>query len=499
MIKAAAIFSDNMVLQSEKPVLVWGKTDSKEEIFCEIGGVSSKAIISGGKWRAVLPPFSVQEGLSLEVRQGESRLVFNNVAFGEVWLAGGQSNMEWAIHDTADGAEVLADIADMKIRYYQQPKFARITDELVAAEEKFSWTMPSPENSREWSAVAVHFAKKIAEETGAVVGIIGCNWGGTSASCWQSRESLCAHEATLPYIKEFDDYTEGKSEAEQIAEYKAYTDYHEAWSCKVEEYYRTSQAPTWEGALEFAGENRYPGPHSVDNPMRPTGLYHSMLKRVTPYTIRGFIYYQGETDEIRPHSYYQLFSSLIQQWRNDWNDDELPFLFVQLPMYADAVNNGELSWAVIREAQRKVWHTVKNTSMAVIAEFGEEHDIHPRHKIPVGNRLALLALKDVYGLSVKAYAPEPEYIVSDNDSLLIYIRNTYGGLKIVGECNEFEVAGDDGVFHAATVEIDGETALRAASKAVPQPSAVRYCWSHWCKPSVFNSENQPLTPFSAEI
>ena len=136
------------------------------------------------------------------------------------------------------------------------------------------------------------------------------------------------------------------------------------------------------------------GPKS---PFRPAGVYETMLKRVMPYTLAGFIYYQGESDDHKPNSYYKLLKMLIEQWRNDWKDDTLPFIAVQLPMHMERGDENRTNWAVIREAQMRMHRTVKNTGIAVISECGEYGNIHPVDKRPVGERLELQALCHVYG------------------------------------------------------------------------------------------------------
>lgn len=173
------------------------------------------------------------------------------------------------------------------------------------------WELPDPETSGTWSAAAYLAAKELAQTQGVPVGIIGCNYGGSSVSCWLPESDLQAHAAGHPYLQDYADAAAGKTDAEMIAEYDEYVAYHTAWESRMQKCYQEDSNMPWDEIIRRCGENRYPGPLGIKSPYRPAGMYHTMLQRVVPYTIRGFFYYQGENDEIRPDTYGTLLTMLI--------------------------------------------------------------------------------------------------------------------------------------------------------------------------------------------
>ena len=210
--KIAAVFSDNMVLQRNRIIRVFGTCTNNEKVITvsipELQS-SARAVIKDGKWEAVLPPRRELGSCTLEVKCGAVKKVFKNVAIGEVWLAGGQSNMEFELRHERRGAAALAGCAGENVRFYYTPKCPMVDDELAAAEKESCWQLPSPENSQAWSAVGYYFAKELSRRLGVTVGIIGCNWGGSSASAWISREYLGYDSRLHPYLDDYDKAIEG--------------------------------------------------------------------------------------------------------------------------------------------------------------------------------------------------------------------------------------------------------------------------------------------------
>ena len=207
-----------------------------------------------------------------------------------------------------------------------------------------------------------------SEKLGVTVGIIGCNWGGTSASCWMSREFLGQQLCLSSYLEEYDSIVAKQDEAEYLKEWEEYLVYQAEFDKNVGNYYATSPNPTWDEAIRLFGENKYPGPVGPRNEHRPCGLYETMVSRIAPYTLAGFLYYQGEEDDHKPYTYYELLSTLVKQWRHDWKDDTLPFMLVQLPIFQGEGEPDYQNWPFIREAQMKLYNTVKNTGIAVILD-----------------------------------------------------------------------------------------------------------------------------------
>ena len=501
--KAAAVFSDNMVLQRGRNVRIFGTCNNNEKtitVSVPQLSVSAAAVIKDGRWEAVLPPMTECDSCTLEITCGAIKKVFRNVAVGEVWLAAGQSNMEYELRNDKNNIRELVNCSEENVRFYYTPKCS-MTEELAEAEKNSGWALPSAENSASWSAVGYYFAKELSQRLGVTVGIIGCNWGGTSASAWLSRRYLEQDSRLRPYIDEYDKAVAGRSREEMIAEYDEYSEYQEKWQERVNACFAEQPDIKWDEVLEKCGENRYPGPPGIKNPMRPCGLYETMVSRIAPYTLQGVLWYQGESDDHRPDTYEFLLKALIDNWRSDWKDDELSFLIVQLPMfrYEDIPDNQ--SWALIREAQERIFRTVRNTGLAVCLDCGEFNNIHPADKEPVGHRLYLQAMSEVYlqmsrGESMPPYCDS--YEVKDG-IMLIHLGNCEKGLGGKDEhCLEgFELAGSDGVYHNAQAKVSLPY-IELSCPEVKTPVSARFKWTNYADVGLFGVNGLPLPPFRTD-
>ena len=502
--KTAPIFSDNMVLQRHKNIRVFGSCSGREQrITVSIPELhaSAEAVITGSRWEAVLPALPECDSCTLVVACGAIQKQFTNVAIGEVWLAGGQSNMEYELRNDRHGADELRECARENVRYYYTPKVSMLGEELNAAEAASRWEVASETGSVAWSAVGWYFAKELSRRLGCIVGILGCNWGGTSASAWVPREVLDTAQLR-PYLDEYDAVTAGKSDEQMIAEYDEYTAYQAGFDRRVAECYAENPDIRWSEVLGKCGENRYPGPLGIKNPMRPCGLYETMVSRVCPYTVTGVLWYQGESDDHRPQSYCELMSALIRCWRGAWHDDEMAFLIVQLPMYSCDDDNEFTRWAYIREAQERLFRTVKNTGLAVALDCGEYNNIHPTDKSAVGHRLYLQALSEVYGLADRAETMPPMYAsheVRHGDTMIVYLDNPSGGLSgNDGHLDGFELAGADGAYYPAdSVEIRGNQIHIKCGK-VKRPVNVRFKWINYAGVGLFGTNGIPVAPFRTD-
>ena len=503
--KTAAIFSDNMVLQRHSNIRVFGTcSGSEKRITVSIPElrVSAEALITGSRWEAVLPALPEYDSCSLVVACGAIQKVFSNVAIGEVWLAGGQSNMEYELRNDKNGAAELADCARENVRYYYTPKCAMLGGEHAAAEAASRWETASETNSVAWSAVGWYFAKELSRKLGCTVGIIGCNWGGTSASAWVPREVLADSAKLRPYIDEYDSAIAGKSDEQMIAEYDEYSAYQADWDKRAGTVWAQEPLIPWAELQARIGENRYPGPMGIANPMRPCGLYETMVSRVCPYTVKGILWYQGESDDHRPATYYDLMSALIRCWRDKWHSDEIAFLIVQLPMFRYREDPDFKHWAHIREAQEKLFRTIKNTGLAVALDCGEFSNIHPVDKSVVGHRLYLQAMSEVYSLMDRAETMPPmlgTFEVRHGDTMVVCLDNPSGGLS-GGDAHTdgFELAGADGVYYPAdSVEIFGSQ-IHIKSAQVKSPRYVRFKWTNYAEVGLFGTNGIPVTPFRTD-
>ena len=492
--KAAARFSDNMVLQQNKPVRIFGTGSDGEKITAKILGNTAFGYVKNGKWEIILPPMKSTDSCSLEIKSPCETIIFNNVAVGEVWLAGGQSNMEFELQNDKNGFQALKNCGDENVRFYYTSKCSMLGEDLIRSEENSRWTTASQENSKNWSAVGYYFARELSRKLNVTVGIIGCNWGGTSASVWISREYLQRDERLLPYILDYEKAVKGKTAEQMIAEYDEYTAYQTEWEKKKDACYMENHNIKWSEVIKICGENRYPGPLGCKNPMRPCGLYETMISRIKPYTIRGFLYYQGESDDHRPKSYYALLSSLIECWRKEWKDSELPFLNVQLPMFKYADDPDYKNWAEIRQAQLNVYKTVRNTGLAVTLDCGEFNNIHPVDKEPVGHRLYLQALSEVYGIAEISETMPPVFreFYREGDDIILMFDNPCD-FDVRGELKDFEISyGEE--YISAEARTDGDCIILTAEKD-REVRAVRYLWTNYTNVTLYAQNGLPVPAF----
>lgn len=494
----AAVFTDHMVLQRNKNINIWGCAYTATDVTVELCGKSVTARAESGKWKAVLPPMEAGGPYELKVTDNSGgEIVLHDVMIGEVWLAGGQSNMELELQNALNGKEVLKNIKDVNVRFYYTQKIAYIDDYFNFAERNTCWSIAAPDTAGNYSAVGYYFARRLAAELGVTVGVIGCNWGGTSASNWISRKALEQDADTRSYVDEYDKAMEEKTMEGYLKELAEYEEWHNEWQPKINEYYANTPDPTWEGAQEYAGPCRWPEPMGPRSQFRPGGLYETMISRICPYTLAGFTYYQGESDDHKPDTYYKLFKALIEQWRSDWEDDTLPFMFVQLPMFMNEGDEDFKHWCKIREAQMRVHQTTANTGIAVILDRGEFNNIHPIDKEPVGERLALQAMYHVYGKisADEAYgAIYKSHEYTDGGMLLSFDHAGDGfdvkGEKIVG----FEIAGKNRKYQSAEAEIRGDK-IFVRSAEVAEPVYLRYNWTNYGEVTVYSKNGIPLAPF----
>lgn len=523
--KVASVFSSNMVLQRNKPIAVFGEGEDGKTVkavfsFVEDGKqkeVTGETVISCGKWILFLPATKENTGCSMVVTDGENSKEFTNIAVGEVWLCGGQSNMEYELQNMTGGREHLEN-DNPDVRFYYTQKNGYMDETFFRNEAMMVWKEFDSESAKCWSAVGYLFGKQLSEALGVTVGLIGCNWGGTSASAWMSEEYLASDPDTNTYLTDYNKQISGKSEEEQIKEYDEYIVYEAEWNRKYNECYSKNPGISWDEAVKILGPSNWPGPMGCKNPFRPSGLYKTMVNRVTPYSMRGWIYYQGESDDHKPAYYDKLLGLLIKQWRDDWNDETMPFLFVQLPGHQYLADPDYKHWGVVREAQAKVVEAVDNTGMAVIIDAGEFNEIHPKNKVPVADRLYRQAMCKVYGKMSADEAESPIFDSCEVDGNKVTVSFKYAGeglevretpksllvddeeAKSVrapkGEINGFEVAGEDKVYYPAYAVVDGSKVI-VSSDEVSNPVAVRYLWTNYPKNGVnlYSKNGIPVAPF----
>ncbi len=495
MMTLAPIFTDHAVLQREKPVCIWGSCTDGAVVALTMGNLvykSSPAL--NGRWEIILPPLPAGGPYTLSVSDGTDTLALSDIMVGEVWLCGGQSNMELNLKDANGAPDALDSCDSSNVRLYHVCKRGFFDEQFYKEESASCWNLPSADTCPYWSAVGYYFARELAQKLGVTVGLVNCNYGGTSASAWMSREMLSETAVGRLYLEDYAKGTAGLTDEEADRAYDEYMDYHVKWNERAAECYAANPNIKWSEVLKICGDNRYPGPHAPKNPLRPHGLYDTMVSRIIPYTLRGVLYYQGESDDHRPDGYYLLLTSLIRQWRQDFRDEEMPFLLVQLPIYGVDDNPDLTNWCGIREAQEQVYRNIRNTGLAVILECGEWNEIHPKDKQTPAHRLYLQALYRVYGLQTEdTCAPTLRYALPENGRLRLFFDHAECGLEARDE-GGFEICGTDGVWHPAQAQINEDTIL-VQSQDVPHPVAARYGWRNYTAVTVFAKNGLPLAPF----
>ncbi|WP_177214782.1 sialate O-acetylesterase [Anaeromicropila populeti] len=496
-LRTAQIFSNNMVLQRNKQVLVWGTGKDNTTIEISIANHKVRTMVRNNQWRAEVPCMEAGGPYVMSISDGEKNISYENVMVGEVWYAGGQSNMELELQNCKDGAKEVESADWNSIRFYNVAKIPTLETHNLEEEGRRHWEVVKPTTAATMSAVAYFFAREVSQTLGITVGIIDCYWGGTSISCWMSREYLSSDEEANTYILDWNELVGDKTDEEYEKEKAIWDVEWKAWNEHSEQLRKIKPDISWEDINKKAGICPWPEPAGKKSGFRPGGLYETMVQRVAPYTIKGFLWYQGEEDEKKPKIYDKMLTKLISQWRSDWSDDELPFVITQLPMWIEKGCADTKSWAILRENQRKVSQTIKNTALAVLIDCGEYDNIHPLDKKTVGHRLALQVLEKFYNINnLYANSPMLKDMDLNEDNIVLYFDYVYGGFEVKGndEIALFEIAGEDEVFYPAKAVVNGESIIISNAK-IKNPKYARYAWTNYGIVNLYNIKGLPVAPF----
>lgn len=502
MIKPAKIFGDHMVLQRQKPIQIWGTSTEDCEITVELAGVVVSGKSSMGKWKIELPPMEACENNTLVISSSTEKVCYTDVAVGEVWLAAGQSNMEFYLRYDKDRKNA---VENPHIRMFDYPDVAY---EGQLEQGDYSdygfWRTCENENLDYFSAVGYYFAQELEEKYHIPIGIVGCNWGGTPACAWMDPAYLQDTEGDI-WLQEYqnalkildlDDYE--SAYAKDLSHYR-----QKPFEDKLNEALMYGVSPE-----EFAeiiqtmlqNEENHPLSEGPKSEKRPGGLYNSMVKKVAPYTVRGVLWYQGENDDSKPDIYHVVLSQLIKCWRDLWKD-ELPFLIVQLASFRYWDQSRKDCFPIIRKKQEWVSQHSAQTWMTAALDMGMEHDIHPKEKKPIGNRLALLARGHVYGEDILCDLSECIDISIEDNRLMISFNNTGDGLRMIGEeIPELKVSVDgENVKAKQTIVEKNRIILCAPSFSKDSKICVEYAENDFCEVNLYNSAGLPIKPFTRRI
>lgn len=507
-LECSGIFTDNMILQREKPVAVWGWADAGETVTVEFNG-QKKTTKAGanGKWMLKLDAMKanansqklVVKGSSRNSNPNEPRLcVFENVLVGEIWLGSGQSNMRWTVARSTNAETEKAEANYPLIREFSEKSspHAETKDNC-----KGKWTVCSPSTVSDYSAALYFMARELHKELKVPVGIIQSSVGGTPIENWIDIDAQLAvpelKEHTEARVKSWKAFDEAKAKAkyeQQLADWKA---------AKEKAKLAGQPEPTTKAPVDPIANRKSSG--------GPGELFNGKIAGFIPFTIRGIFWYQGEANSYsidRGLLYQTQLTTLIKDWRKLWGE-ELPFCWAQLPNYG-----GGVEWPTLRESQLKTLN-IPNTGMITTMDIGEKDDIHPKNKQEIGRRFSLWALNKVYGKNVEYSGPLPVSREIRGDKIIISFSHA-DGLKIRegNELKGFEIA--NAKVKGKSVdqnkkEIEITTYNYAPAKAVIQngkvvvsadniknPLAVRYAWANNPECTLVNQDNLPASPFRFE-
>jgi sialate O-acetylesterase len=480
------LFSDHAVLQRNQPVRIWGWAHDGENVTVHFHGQTVSAQTDPtGNWEAWLKP-EVAGGpytLTISSDAGDPPIERKDILVGDVWLASGQSNMEFPLagftgtvpSPLKDGEKEIASATHPRIRLLVQKK---ATSTVPLSQGSDVWTECTPETARHFSAVAYFFGRKISEHEDVPVGLIDTTWGGTPAHSWISPEALASANLTSVF-----------ADAGTIAQDQGRAD-------ELKAYYAREDA-----ALQAAGKPvpthpRIPTDHGGS--WTPGTLFNAMIAPYTRYAIKGVLWYQGEADSDakRAPYYFRVFSALITDWRHQWGEGDFPFFFVQISSF----NSTAAGWPVVRDGQRRT-QVLRNTAMAVTLDVGTPGNVHPPDKQTVGDRLALAARATVYGEKIEYSSPEFLQATSGPNAMRVWFSHADGLTTRDQQVGGFELAGSDHVFSPATAKIekigDRDTVLVTSPK-IAFPRFVRYDWSGVVTTFLYNRAGLPAGTFTSE-
>jgi sialate O-acetylesterase len=469
-----------MVLQQGVPVRIWGTADPGETVRVDFQGqtVSTKAG-SAGRWTVWLKPLAAAGPLEMTIAgagAGSGDIAIKDVLVGEVWVGSGQSNMEFVLSNAVNHDEEIAHANYPLIHLFH---VKRALAEQPADDLEGSWQVCTPESVPRFSAVEYFFGRELYQRLHVPMGLIESDWGGTPAQSWTSRTAL-ESDAALKFVLEEWDQTLAKYPAAKAAYDKRLED----WNVRV-------------AAAKAEGKTAPPRPGAPAGPGHqntPAGLYNGMIAPLTPFAIRGVIWYQGESNASEAHAwrYRRLFGAMIEDWRNHWGEGDFPFLFVQLANY-----KSNEWWPVLRESQTATLG-LRNTGMAVAIDVGESRDIHPKNKQDVGLRLALAARHIAYQQPIEYSGPLYRQATSEGSQLRVWFTHAEAlQAKGGGPLTGFTIAGADGTFVAADARLDGSTVVVSNSQ-VANPVAVRYAWADDPMCNLINQAGLPASPFRSD-
>ena len=446
-IKMPTLFSDNMVLQRDKPIKVWGEVLPNLPVTITFDGqtYNTQCDVSG-KFTTLIPSKSASaSSYILTVAANNEILTYKNIIMGDVYLCGGQSNMAMYVSGSnADQvANAKADSNYPNLRFFEVAKI--VSGGVLINAKDNPWKSALPERVVNWSAVAFFVGRDLHKDINVPIGLINVSHGGAPSDAFISPEAY-ANDPLLNAAKRPD-------------------------ATGIYSYYQS-----------------------------PSSLYTAMISKVAGYPIKAVLWYQAEANATYWQSYKTIFKGLIKDWRTKFNEPTLPWLFVQLPSFDPSGDATKMTWAETRDIQLQVWKEDPNTGMAVTIDLGEAANIHPTDKYTVAKRLLPYVKSLVYGEQITHKSPIYQSHVVQGADLVLTFDNLGSGLAAVKPITEFEIAGSDKVYKAATATLLADNRISITNATVPNPVYARYAFINFPTVSIFTTDTLPLplSPFKTE-
>lgn len=449
-LKMPYFFTDNMVIQQQMQSPIWGKADKGSIVKIRTGWnnvIYTAKADNNGDWKIKIQTPAAGGPFIIVISEGKESIAIKNVYSGEVWLMAGQSNMEIPLKGYRDqpiegsNLEVL-NSAGRNIHWFKVDRAS--TTFLLDTVKPTAWKVAAPDNAADISATGWYFAKMLQEHLNVPIGLLECNYAGSSAEAWMRPEALA-----------------------KCGDFKI---------------------PAKGDTIKVQSRT-------------PTTLYNAMLHPIIGYGIRGCIWYQGESNYTRPFSYEKVFTTLIDDWRNIWGQGDYPFYYAEIAPfdYARLNEKDYVNSAYIRDAQRKSESKIKNSGMIVLLDAGDEKTIHPMNKVLPGERFALMALAKTYGMKGIGYAsPKFKSMEVKDGKATLFFDDAPNGLSSFGkDLDLFEIAGSDRIFHPAEAKINNGKVI-VSCKDVTEPVAVRYAFKDYVKGNLFGTDGLPVSSFRTD-
>ena len=499
--RVAEIFSDYMVIQRQKPFVIWGEGTEGSIISVKIEENKGEGSVKEGKWCVTLQPMEATFETKIEITSvgnEKEHYEIEHVAIGEVWLAGGQSNMEYFLRYDHEWEKTKRKRYNPGIRMYNCKRLSYEGQKKDISDSGY-WFDERDKAWETFSAPGYYFALSLQEMLQVPIGIIGCNWGGSTASTWLDTSYLETPELKV-YLEEYQKGYRSYSEKEYKEALKKAEEVYLS-TVREKEWQKMMYGLTWEEQLIWMEEHKEE-PVDPIGPMyfnRPGGLYEMMLQKIIPYAMKGVIWYQGETDTGHPQVYDKLFGSMIECWRRDWQD-ELPFLFVQLAPFKRWLQCTGEGYAELRESQQIVADTVPGAYMISIMDLGMADDIHPKKKKEIGERLALLAKGKVYGKAILCESPRLGNVKKQKGQLILEFLNCGEGLrKVTGDFSALQLLVAGKKLDLNGVLLQKDKLFIDLPEGLEGNVEVRYAFDDFVEVDIYNSIGLPLCPFRYQL